>query len=104
VFSVCSHLKKVRSIAYKCGTNKARPAGPGPNCDTICSPFVLFEKINVQAKKRYRTPHPKKILARTYIYYTSKNFSKFRGFNESCAGEVLCAPWIQLSSFLAFSG
>ena len=55
-------------------------------------------------KKRYSYPHPKKIPPGLYILYTSKNFSKFRGFNESFAGEAICAPWIQLSSFPAFSG
>jgi hypothetical protein len=80
-------------------------ARPGLFSALICSGFVLFEKNEDQAlyrKKDIPTPHPKKILARIYIYCTSKNFSKFRGFNESFAGEVLCAPWIQLSSFLAF--
>ena len=59
MFLVCSHLKKVRSIAYKCGTNKAPRGARSLNSDTICSPFVLFEKINVQAKKDIATPTPK---------------------------------------------
>ena len=92
MFLVCSHLKKVRSIAYKCGTNKADPAGQlGQDVPVL----FFFKKNDHQAfgqKKRYSNPHPKKNPEGPYIYNTSKNFSKFRGFNESCAGEVLCAP------------
>ena len=59
MFLVCSHLKKVRSIAYKCGTNKA---GPGPNSPRMFLFCSFKKKINDQAfprKKRYSTPTPK---------------------------------------------
>ena len=64
MFLVCSHLKKVRSIAYEYGTNKAqgcdklsRPQGPsGPGC----SLFVLLDHQAVFRKKYMATPTPKK--------------------------------------------
>jgi hypothetical protein len=94
MFLVCSHLKKVRSIAYKCGTNKARPAGQLAQDVPVLFFLKKMTTKHSPEKKDIVPPTPKKILWSPIYTTPQKILANLEVLMKVARERFYVPPWI----------